>query len=293
MNFFKYVFMKLGLYTPPAQTLTTTTASNMVDINVDGAVKVALCIGINTYPNPANNLSGCVNDANDWANTLRTLYHFDATKVLLNSDATRSNFISNAEAMIASKPDLFVITNSSHGTRVDSDTEEDGYCEAICLYDKFLMDHDFKTLLGKADSNTKVVVISDSCHSAGVTREFLATMNDFSYESKPRYLPPQDNMEALRVSMIPIVKAIFEPRENMTEILLAGCKSDQYSYDANFDGRPNGAFTYYLLKIIKENPSLTYSQLIQKMSEFLPSGHYPQCPVLETDDKNKDLVIFS
>jgi hypothetical protein len=32
--------------------------------------KTALCIGINDYPGTANDLSGCINDAQDWANTL-------------------------------------------------------------------------------------------------------------------------------------------------------------------------------------------------------------------------------
>jgi uncharacterized caspase-like protein len=29
--------------------------------------KLALCIGINDYPGTGSDLSGCVNDANDWA----------------------------------------------------------------------------------------------------------------------------------------------------------------------------------------------------------------------------------
>ena len=29
--------------------------------------KHALCIGINDYPGTGSDLSGCVNDANDWA----------------------------------------------------------------------------------------------------------------------------------------------------------------------------------------------------------------------------------
>ena len=34
--------------------------------------KKALCIGINDYPGTANDLSGCVNDANDWVAELTT-----------------------------------------------------------------------------------------------------------------------------------------------------------------------------------------------------------------------------
>ena len=292
MSFWDKIFQLLGLYHKPSNTTTTTTKLQIGDHNMDGKVKVALCIGINQYPNPANNLQGCINDAKDWAKVLDEVFHFDVIKILLDSDATLKNVVDSAEELLMANPDTFVITDSSHGTRIPSNMEEDGYCEAICLYDNFLIDHDFHQMLSKANPNTKIVVVSDSCHSAGVTREFLLTMNDFTYASQPKYLPNPDNMLALKASMAPIAKAIFEPTEGMNEILIAGCKSDQYSYDANFDGKPNGAFTYYVLKCIRENPNLTYSQLIQRMNEYLPSSRYPQCPVLETDGKNKDLLLF-
>ena len=32
--------------------------------------KFALCIGINDYPGTGSDLSGCVNDANDWGKIL-------------------------------------------------------------------------------------------------------------------------------------------------------------------------------------------------------------------------------
>jgi metacaspase-1 len=291
MNIFQLILKILGLYKKPSTT-TTTTPITIGDENMDGLVKAALCIGINQYPNPANNLAGCVNDANDWAKVLNDIYNFDVIKMLLNSDATLDNVRASAEELLASKPDVFVITDSSHGTRIPDSTEADGYCEAICLYDKFLIDHDFHKILEKADPKTKIVVISDSCHSAGVTREFLATMNDFRYASQPKYLPHPDNQEAFKAAMSPTVRAIFEPTVGMNEVLVAGCKSDQYSYDASFDNRPNGAFTYYTIKCLRENPNLTYNQLIQKLNEYLPSSRYPQCPVLETDEKNKDLPIF-
>ena len=39
--------------------------------NQQGAkMKKAVCIGINNYPGIFNDLKGCVNDANDWADLL-------------------------------------------------------------------------------------------------------------------------------------------------------------------------------------------------------------------------------
>jgi len=298
-TFWQMILSILGLYKPTTTTTTTRPPSNVTTTTTTGTgekkMKIALCVGINKYPNPANNLAGCVNDANDFVHLLNDVYKFDKVVMLLDSDATLGNVTNKMNELLAMKPDVFVYTNSSHGTRLTdtTGTEVDGYCEAICLYDQFLVDHNFKQILAKADPKTHITVISDSCHSAGVTREFLMAMNDFSYESKPRYLPHPDNMEAMRVAMMPIAKAIFEPNENMNEVLMAGCKSDQYSYDASFAGRPNGAFTYYTVQLLKSNQSLTYGEFVTKMTQYLPSRRYPQTPVVETKESLKDTVIFS
>jgi metacaspase-1 len=50
--------------------------------------KKALCIGINDYPGAANDLSGCVNDTNDWVAEL-TACGFVVQK-LLDSMATKA-----------------------------------------------------------------------------------------------------------------------------------------------------------------------------------------------------------
>jgi len=279
---------------------TTTTTTPIVDLSNttttigDNKVKIALCVGINKYPNPANNLHGCVNDANDLASLLRNTYGFNDVIMLLDSEATYSNVTRAIADELAKSPDVFVYTNSSHGTRVPdtTGTEVDGYCEAICLYDKFLVDHDFHKILAKANPKTHVIVFSDSCHSGNVTREFLMTMNDSSYISVPKYLPHPDNIEAYRAAMSPTVRAIFEAREVMNEVLLAGCQSNQYSYDANFNGRPNGAYTYFALQILKENPAITYNDFVSKLNKYLPSTRYPQNPVCETNSNMRDSLIF-
>ena len=280
---------------PSITTTTTTFISNQTTTTTTGGspkTKVALCVGINHYPTPVNDLSGCVNDANDFASLLKNQYKFDEVKILLNSEATLQNVSSYISALLEKKPDVFVMTNSSHGTRIASSIESDGYCEALCLYDKFLMDHDFHQMLAKADPKTKITVVSDSCHSAGVTRAFLMAMNDCSYVSKPKYLPHPDNIEALHVSMMPIAKAVFEPNESMNEVLMAGCKSSEYSYDASFNGKPNGAFSYYAIQLLKSNSALTYGNFVEKMTQYLPSGRYPQTPVVETNENMKNCVIF-
>ena len=52
-------------------------------------MKRSLHIGINDYPGTGSDLSGCVNDANDWRETLEAR-DFKATSYL-DGEATKSN----------------------------------------------------------------------------------------------------------------------------------------------------------------------------------------------------------
>ena len=78
----------------------------------------------------------------------------------------------------------------------------------------------------------------------------------------------------------------------MPEILISGCSDSEYSYDAEFDGRPNGAMTAYAIQVIKQNPDVTYRQFHAGLRGFLPSNDYPQSPQLEGSNTNKDRKIF-
>ena len=60
--------------------------------------KKALCIGINDYPGTQNDLSGCVNDANDWTAVLSGR-GFDITN-LLDAQATKAKMVSAIRALV-------------------------------------------------------------------------------------------------------------------------------------------------------------------------------------------------
>jgi len=276
----------------PLETTTTTTRG-------DGVMKRAFCFGINDYPGTQNDLRGCVNDANNWANILRNQYGFDVT-TLLDSQVTKANVKATMLNLITSSKagDSLVFTYSGHGTSiVDTNNDElDGKDEAICLYGNggidLMVDDEIRTILDQVPQGVKLTFISDSCFSGSVTRATLSAMNDYSFYSKPRYMPPADDIVATGLMGLPTVKGFAYPESGMNHILISGTNDSSYSYDANIGGQPCGAFTYYAIKILKENPRITYADFYSKLKQSLPSQSYPQSPQLEGSDSNKNTIMF-
>lgn len=248
-------------------------------------MRYALCIGVNDYPGTDNDLAGCVNDAQDWADEL-TKRGFD-TELMLDSEATGEAMRAGIRRKLAGAAtgDRVVITYSGHGTWVpdDSGDEPDGRDEALCPYDIFtngpLVDDELYDILSERHRGTRVVVISDSCHSGTVAR--LAPPLGASTD-KVRFLPPSVFLapdEAARASRIPRVAA---GRPRNAALLMSGCRDFEYSYDADFGGRPNGAFTYVALATLRDLPAgATYRDWAAAIAKRLPSRDYPQTPGLD------------
>jgi len=245
-------------------------------------MKKAICIGINNYPGVFNDLKGCVNDAQDWSALFQGM-GFE-TSLMLDSQATKKNVKAALQGLVNTTlgGDIAVFTYSGHGTQVSdaSDDETDPYDEAICLYDGNVIDDDLRVILEGIHPQATLVVISDSCFSGSVTR--IAPE-----PATPRFVPPSISM-AGKVAR----RSFLLPETGMPEILISGCSDSEYSYDAEFNGRPNGAMTAYALQVIKQNPNITYREFHASLRNLLPSNDYPQSPQLEGSDTNKDRKIF-
>lgn len=290
---------------PPIATTTTTTPPVIIQPTTTTTtlggqkMKRAFCFGINDYPGTQNDLQGCVNDAKNWASLLQSQYGFIVT-TLFDGNVTKTNVKKMMTDLIsASKAgDSLAFTYSGHGTSIaDSNNDEiDGKDEAICLYGAngidLMIDDEIRDIFGKLPQGVKLTFISDSCFSGSVTRAFLAAMNDTSFYSRARYMPPSDDMEAIRLMGMPTVKPFAYPEEGMNHILISGTDDKSYSYDANIGGQPCGAFSYYAIKVLKENPKITYNDFYTKLSALLPSSQYPQKPQLEGSLGNKNSIMF-
>lgn len=272
-----------------------------------GAVRKAVCVGINDYPYAGNDLNGCVNDANAWAAVLNKNFGFPGTdiKILLDSQATKKNVLNELKRLVtgAKAGDVLVYTNSSHGSyRADIDGDEEKYDELICPYDidvNEIVDDDLRNLFANLPQDVHLTVILDNCFSGTATR---AAVNDILPGHKT---PPDDpHVRFLSPALrgLPLLSnpwtakpksKIKYPESKMHEILLSGCTDREYSYDAYLDGKYHGAMTFFALQAIREaNYKLTYSQLHQRLRGLIES-EYPQHPQLEGKNTNKKRQIFS
>lgn len=261
--------------------------------------RYALTIGINDYPGTGNDLSGCVNDANDWRSELE-LRDFDVT-MMLDSNATKANILDELRRNVSylGYRDTLVVCYSGHGSWVpDQDyDEEDLRDEVWVAYDfpngGLVNDDDLYGVFSKKKFGTKIVVLSDSCFSGTVTRFTSMIVNPASLHTKHlekvRYLPPGNFLEGNELHRAIRAPAVHASESRTPALLISGCGEDEYSYDAWINGRYNGAFTYYALQQLKSGPR-SYKEWHNMIRQVLPAPTtYPQSPELQSNWYQKNV----
>src|SRR5262249_8796618 len=137
--------------------------------------KYALCVGINNYPGTANDLSGCINDAQDWSAVLSGRgFKVDQ---LIDKDASKLGIMEGIRRLVknARAGDLVVFQYSGHGSYVpdESGDEDDGVDEVICPCDvgpdSYLSDDEIYDLFSAHAAGVRIVFLSDSCFSGSVS----------------------------------------------------------------------------------------------------------------------------
>lgn len=262
----------------------------------------ASCIGIN-YPGTDFALAGCVNDAEDWAAYLGSLGF--SVGLLTDSQATKTSIIGAIMAVVQSlgPGDVGVIQFSGHGTWVPdlNGDEPDGRDEAICPVDmgddghNLVIDDEINMLLDSRAAGSRVVLITDCCHSGTIFR--LVGPFDGTAR-KIRYLPPAHF--ARNPHFLSAVHRLGPTGPHPSDAPLPGvihyaaCKDNEYSYDAEFHGRGNGAFTYNALRAAKALPQVaTYADWFRAIHAQLPSASYPQSPRFNAVKADRTLPLFT
>ncbi|MEJ8836940.1 caspase family protein [Ramlibacter sp. AN1133] len=166
--------------------------------------RIALCIGVDEYPNPQHRLSGCVNDAQTWAGALTRLGF--QTRMLVNGQATRAGIDAALRELIGQSRagDVIVLQYAGHGTNVaDLDGDEtDGRDEALCPVDfasgALFIDDDIARVFATLPEGVNLTVFMDCCHSGTNTR-FAVGLEPGALAvppgTKARYVPPSPALD--------------------------------------------------------------------------------------------------
>src|SRR5215211_6565486 len=158
--------------------------------------KRAVCVGINDYPGTNSDLKGCVNDAKDWSDALKSRGY--DIKMLLDKEATLDRIVNALTDLMttARKGDSLVFTFSGHGSWLpdDSGDEPDGRDEMLCPYDinkqHYLMDDMLAEIFDQKPKGAQLYFISDSCHSGSVAKFAADPVGGRDRMPRIRLLPP-------------------------------------------------------------------------------------------------------
>jgi hypothetical protein len=207
----------------------------------------------------------------------------------------------------AKKGDSIIIQYSGHGSYVpDLDGDEpDDRDECLCPYDVdtkgAITDDQLYELYSSKETGVQLVIFSDSCHSGTVARFARnstppALAGNEAPIRKVRFLPPATFLPAKQLNQMGVTRAIrsSSPPGRYGGLLISGCQDYEYSYDANFNGRPNGAFTFVALNTLKKlSAKATYNDWYKAIKKALPTQEYPQSPNLFGSSAMKKWKIFS
>ena len=248
----------------------------------------ALLVGINAYPNPSNNLRGCINDIVDMEYFIaiqNKVYAKENIKTLTDSRATKKGILEHLNWLLlgASAGDQILFHYSGHGAQLASYSpafEKDGLDEIICPYDfsdadaakTAITDKEFAKIFAGIPKGVHFVWISDSCHSEDLSRK-QAIAPDTRFR-RFNHAPEQG-------VAIPTASLSVEPFP-LYGALLSGCASHQLSADAYINNRFNGAFTHYLIKNLSQyGQDASMQDIVKYVNMDLMDNDYDQDPQSE------------
>jgi hypothetical protein len=212
------------------------------------------------------------------------------TEIFKTKVATRDKVIAaiTAAADTLQSGDIFFLSYSGHGGQVpDTNRDEtDLRDETWCLYDGQLIDDELAYLWSKFAAGTRILIISDSCHSGTVSRAPLSLPDAPSgFEAanlgiefaQYRCMPTEAAAKTYRTNRtfydeiqrnLPATPPVVKARVR----LISGCQDNQLSLDGTF----NGLFTGQLLRVWSSGHfSGNYSQFHLAILGQMPATQSP------------------
>jgi hypothetical protein len=233
----------------------------------------SLHVGLNAvdathYEGWDGTLTACEFDAADMAELARAVGY--ETTTLLTAAATRDAVIGAVQATASQMKagDVFLLTYSGHGGQVPDfngdealERPDDFIDETLCLFDGQLVDDELYALWAGFPADSRVLVLSDCCHSGSNIKARLIddlVANAMSPEERPRVMPvaiaarvARRNRDFYKAISDKATTAFAGPvtREMALPVsasvrLISACQDNQVA----LDGLSNGLFTGRLLE---------------------------------------------
>lgn len=216
-----------------------------------GGRRRALCVGINTYRQKP--LSGCVADAQRWAETLSML-NFEVLPLLVNEQATRDRILRELGDLIArSRPgDIVAFQFAGHGTTLpdvngdEADGDSPGFDEALCPYDftegRFVIDDDLAEVFGAAPDGVLITSFIDCCHSGTISRLGVGPGGAVAIEDptlRSRFIEVDQQTVAAHVAFRayqPGGRAVQSRGSAQRDVLFSACRSTEVAWESQGQG---------------------------------------------------------
>jgi hypothetical protein len=262
---------------------------------------ISLHIGLNSvdpaqYEGWAGPLSACEFDAGDMAELARAVGY--EAKVLLTKQATRKAVIGaiQAAARKMKAGDIFLMSYSGHGGQVPDfsgdealERADDFQDETLCLFDGQLVDDELYALWSAFPQDSRVLVISDCCHSGtNIKARMIADLIQAAQtpDQTPRVMPlvvaarvarrKRDFYKAISEATAaawagPVTREMALPVAASVR-LISACQDNQVA----MDGLTNGLFTGRLLEAWGEGAFQgDYTAFHRAITDRMPPSQTP------------------
>jgi hypothetical protein len=239
----------------------------------------AVVVGINSYPNlpTANQLAGCVNDADDVTARLQKL-GFQVTEVT-DVNATSQNILSALQAARTStKPnERFIFYFAGHGAQ-----KENG-AAALLASDAdpvaltgVIPEQDLHNAVANVPARTRTIVL-DSCYSGAMSLSLSKGITELTARYYNFY-------------GVPKTKRIVLANPNRPDPATSGQAGDicyfdaaqfsQSAWEGKFGGRPSGVFTHFLLQRLQSLAQSWSALQADVAGDVLQATAYAQSPIV-------------
>jgi hypothetical protein len=246
--------------------------------SVVAGLKRALCVGIN-YVGTSNALGGCINDAINMQNQLKTFFPMCKEYQLITDQTpvkpTRQNILNGLAWLVAGlRPGENVMFHfSGHGGRVRDRNGDEVTGMDSCIYPvngnamESILDDELRNLLAmKIPAGSKCFVVLDCCHSG--------TAVDLRCD-----------WQAISAEKLSFTQNAKYAKTAGTVVFMSGCRDTEYAMDTydKYD-QPCGALTNALLDTWRTyGPAIKFKYILWDVRKHLKdNGYHGQIPQLST-----------